>query len=140
MSDNRVPLSDRLHEKTEYTSTCWIWKGAINRSGYGRLRADGVDTYAHRAALAIAGVKIPPGMVVDHLCYVRTCVNPAHLEVVTPGENTARAWLRRTHCKHGHEFTAENTRIDRKGKRVCRTCARRHASESAARRAEGGAA
>ncbi|MFZ2529632.1 MAG: HNH endonuclease signature motif containing protein [Rhodococcus sp. (in: high G+C Gram-positive bacteria)] len=76
---------------------------------------------------------IPEGLVIDHLCRVRHCVNPAHLEPVTNRENTLRGdcvdanrerSLSRTHCKHGHELTPKNTYIDPRGYRECRTCRR----------------
>lgn len=74
---------------------------------------------------------IPEGLSLDHLCRHPWCVNPAHLDPVEHAENVrrgasgikamARAALQ-THCKHGHEFTPENTRISAQGSRVCRAC------------------
>lgn len=57
----------------------------------------------------------------DHLCQVKACVNPAHLEPVSTEENTRRHRMTVTHCKRGHEFTDENT-YRYKEQRQCRTC------------------
>lgn len=66
---------------------------------------------------------IPDGLQIDHLCRVRHCVNPAHLEPVTIAENVRRGAAAQTHCKYGHEYTPENTVIHHGG-RECRTCNR----------------
>ena len=87
---------------------------------------EGRKQLVHRVAFQLFIGPIPEGMQVDHLCGVRHCVNPAHLETVTPLVNTRRAErgnARKTHCDAGHEFTPENTRYrtDRPG-RLCRSC------------------
>jgi hypothetical protein len=73
---------------------CWVWPGRINR-GYGAVHvtwADGREgtTRPHRIAYALLVGPIPTGMTIDHLCRVRACCNPDHLEVTSAGENTAR--------------------------------------------------
>lgn len=80
----RVPNADD-------PEACWIWAGAIGSNGYGRIRIDDRIDYAHRVALALVGVDIPKGFHVDHLCETKACVNPAHLEPVTPSENLLRS-------------------------------------------------
>ena len=75
---------------------------------------------------------VPDGIEIDHLCRVRHCANPEHLEAVTPTENTMRGEgvgaknARLTHCKHGHPLSGDNlyivTRAGGKRRRVCRTC------------------
>jgi hypothetical protein len=71
--------------------------------------------------------------VIDHLCRVKACINPAHLEPVTSGENTRRAM--REACVHGHRFTPDNTYVPADGKRYCRECRRRRVREQRARKA-----
>ena len=112
------------------TNTCWLWEGRI-RNGYGTF---GIKS-AHRVVYEALVGKIPKGMQLDHLCKVTDCVNPAHLEPVTPQENNRRSNSltainsRKTHCKYGHDFTPENTFITkfdyRADRRTCLICKRR---------------
>jgi hypothetical protein len=107
---------------------CWLWRGYVNNYGYGDFWI-GRNTKAHRYSYELQVGPIPAGLVLDHLCRVRHCVNPRHLEPVTIGENVMRgktlaaANAAKTSCMNGHPFTPENTwrRIDRPG-RVCRIC------------------
>lgn len=70
---------------------CWLWLGSTNGSnGYGRLGRRPTWHLAHRYAYEQAVGPIPEGLVLDHLCSVRLCCNPAHLEPVTQAENLAR--------------------------------------------------
>jgi hypothetical protein len=117
---------------------CWLWTAALTsaapgQAGYGLFterKPKGVR--AHRFAYELLVGPIPEGLQLDHLCRVRHCVNPAHLEPVTQRENILRSPVtppginaRKTHCKHGHEFTPENTyREKRTNKRHCRECHR----------------
>ncbi len=121
---------------------CHRWQMRKNRDGYGTVGKD----LAHRRVLLDRGVPIPKGMWVDHLCNVRDCVNPDHLEVVTPRVNTLRSEFtiaginaRKSHCIRGHEFTDSNTYLTKQGWRECRTCindrkrsayARKHGTQS----------
>lgn len=130
------PLDERLLEKIDRTRTCWLFTGAISTNGYGRIGLKNRVLQAHRVAYEIFFGEIPDGMHIDHLCRVRHCVNPEHLEAVTQKENNNRAAVvrstRTTHCKRGHEFTPENTFIHSSGGRQCRTC--RNLRGKAARR------
>lgn len=76
---------------------CWIWQRPPGRNGYGRLSIDNRPTYAHRVAWELHRGPIPEGLTIDHLCRVRLCVNPDHLEPVTLAENALRAAQFRHH-------------------------------------------
>lgn len=107
---------------------CMLWLGSVSPKGYARFKMAGRTLQAHRLSYESAYGPIPGGMVIDHTCRVRHCVAPGHLEPVTNAENIARGEAGRhnalkTHCKRGHEFTEENTRVRVNGTRVCRTCA-----------------
>lgn len=114
------------------TDGCWLWTGRISGGGYGRFSVAGKDHSAHRLSMMDAGVAIPDGMVADHICRVRNCVNPAHLRAVTQRINTLENSVGiiavgavREVCINGHPFTPENTKIIvRKGQehRHCRAC------------------
>ncbi|MBE4790695.1 HNH endonuclease signature motif containing protein [Streptomyces caniscabiei] len=106
---------------------CLVWTAARNTDGYGRFCWQGAGIPAHRFGyIALVG-EIPAGLSLDHLCRVRHCVRPDHLEAVTPRENTLRGenhvadQVHRTHCPRGHAYTEANTRV-KGGKRECRTC------------------
>ena len=66
---------------------CWVWTGATDRSGHGRLRVGGRDVFAHVFSYALENGTSPPNRVVHHRCEVPGCVNPAHLVALTPGEH-----------------------------------------------------
>ena len=113
--------------KVDKAAGCWIWTAAVNHAGYGIGWTGDVTRLAHRMAYEYQVGPIPDGLELDHLCKTPACVNPAHLEPVTHAENVRRSdnyWAQRTHCKNGHKFTPENTRIRTKPKRqrVCRAC------------------
>jgi hypothetical protein len=111
-------------------SGCWLWVRAIGSHGYGKVG----KLYAHRISYEFYREPIPLNMQIDHLCRVRCCINPNHLEVVTAQENRLRGnWpsavhARQTHCVNGHPFDEVNTweRKLQNGKkaRVCRECRR----------------
>jgi hypothetical protein len=131
-------LAERFWAKVDRRGDeeCWPWTASLNSHGYGQINIRQRPIHAHRVAYELAGGVIPDGLVIDHLCRNRACVNPAHMEIVTRGENVRRGenyWRARTCCKYGHEFTPENTYISQ-GWRFCRECHRRRSLEYVARK------
>lgn len=123
----RVPPEERFWAKVERTDTCWLWTAAQSTGGYAIFSLGGRSGVAHRYAYELLVTRIPEGMVTDHLCRIRHCVNPAHLEIVTRGENSRRGIALRapvTRCKRGHRYDEPNTYIHRDGTRKCRGCNR----------------
>lgn len=122
----------------EPMSGCWIWLGPDAGAGYGAIQINGKTFGAHRVVYEMEIGPIPEGLVIDHLCRNRICVNPSHLEPVTFGENVLRGNsptainARKVECKRGHAFDEENTMILSGGRRGCRICTR-HASKLYAR-------
>jgi hypothetical protein len=111
---------------------CWEWQRARLTGGYGAYFLKGRNVYTHRFAYEQLVGPVPGGLQLDHLCRNTRCVNPVHLEPVTPRENKLRGTgitainAKKTHCVRSHEFTPENTYIYPNGKRSCRTCIRWH--------------
>lgn len=129
----RGSLEERFWPKVLKTETCWLWQGAVNAQGYGKIGLSGMreTRAAHRVAYELCIGPIPEGLHIDHLCRVRNCVRPDHLEAVTILENNLRSSrCGVTHCPHGHEYTPENT-ILCKGSKVCRECKRQRSREAA---------
>lgn len=126
------PAIDRFSEKhtIDPVTGCWDWVAAKDRDGYGRFSVLGESpAYAHRWSYQHHAGVIPFGLVIDHLCRNRSCVNPGHLEPVTQrennlrGEGVAAAHVTKTVCPAGHEYNEVNTYAWR-GMRMCRTCRR----------------
>lgn len=124
----KQPVIPRFMAKVNQTSACWLWTAWLDKNGYGKFWLAGRNAGAHRVAHQLFIGPIPPGYEVDHLCFVRSCVNPEHLEAVTPSENVRRMVLRRTpyqhkrdRCPNGHEYDTENTSVTPTG-RACKTC------------------
>lgn len=116
------------HVEVDRDTGCWLWIGSLDK-GYGRFGENwkkppvGAHLFAWRTYVG----PVPDGLELDHLCRVRNCVNPAHLEPVTTRENLLRGEgfsaknAQKTHCPQGHEYTPENTYRWR-GQRKCREC------------------
>ena len=124
---------------------CWLWGGAVDPCGYGRIVVGPREYKAHRVFYIAARGAIPLGTELDHLCRVRGCVNPAHLEPVTHQENMARGVFRQsfvTQCPSGHAYDVKNTYIAKNGQRQCRACTRlrmrKKRTEQATQRAQMG--
>lgn len=112
--DNSVP---------EPNTGCFIWMGPLTSRGYGNTRYQGKTHLAHRLVLTLDGIEIPAGAEVDHKCFNRWCVNPSHLEPVTPAVNSQRAGKRRRgeFCRRGHPLADAYT-YPKRGTRMCRQC------------------
>ncbi len=127
-------ISSRI--QVELPSECWLWTGAKTPNGYAKAWFSGRLRLVHRELFERQYGPIPAGLELDHLCRVRHCVNPKHLEPVTRRENQLRGngvggrHARQTHCSRGHAFTEANTlRVStRPNTRQCRICyaLRRH--------------
>ncbi len=111
---------------------CWLWQGSTSADGYGRLgrtqESGKVKLWvAHRYAFIQTHGALNPELTIEHLCRVRNCCNPSHLEEVTRSVNAKRSRAQfegsQTHCLRGHPFSGDNLEI-RSGKRHCRTCIR----------------
>lgn len=119
---------------TRYTpvteSGCWLWDGRVRPDGYAVTSYMGRHQYAHRMSYMLFNGAITNGLQIDHLCRVRCCVNPAHLEAVTQRENLLRGVgisakaSKQTHCINGHELRGDNLLFvkTRPRKRICRAC------------------
>ena len=138
----RIPIRDRYarHYVVDAQSGCWLWTKYLTRDGYAKAKLPKVEgdwrhgtrtVVAHRVMYEEYVGPIPEGLTLDHLCRVRHCVNPAHLEPVTAEENVMRGEgpcarnARKTHCDHGHPLSGGNlyTYVFRgRTWRACKTC------------------
>jgi hypothetical protein len=134
----RHPVDRFLEKIAPSDSGCLEWQGSKSPQGYGWFSWNSKPTLAHRWSYEAVMGAIPAGMVIDHLCRNRCCVNPFHLECVSMAENTARGILhdlqranakQKTHCLRGHPLFGENLRTDAKGHRMCIACQRMKADE-----------
>lgn len=123
----------RFWTKVEFTGFCWLWTRALNSKGYGSFRTGGKHHLADRFAYELLVGFIPDDLQLDHLCRIHNCVNPDHVEPVTPAVNSQRgfaglefkiAQLAKTHCPAGHPYDEVNTYRRLNGQRMCRECHR----------------
>jgi len=126
-------VADRLRAKVVLTEDgCWVFTNNLTPGGYAKVRVGGRLQMAHRVSYETFVGPIPDGLQIDHLCRIRACVNPKHLEPVTRSTNVQRGLagavshakaMARTHCAHGHPWTPENTSQGPRQRR-CRACNR----------------
>jgi hypothetical protein len=130
-TDLRARITSRITvEDRGYATLCWVSDRARHSNGYTKLGYLGTTWLTHRFAYTVFIGPIPDGLQLDHLCKVRACCNPKHLEPVTcqvnllRGDTLTAANAAAVRCVNGHEFNAANTRMTSKGKRACRLCDR----------------
>lgn len=108
-----------MFSSPEPTTGCWLWMGRREKKGYGSLHSNGTSYKAHRVSYELVKGPIPAGLEIDHLCRVRCCVNPDHLEAVTHRENIRRAVMPgkapTTICPAGHA---------KEPRKICKECDR----------------
>lgn len=137
-SSTSVGVRDPLRKFELGPAGCWLWTGSLNAAGYGKHG----KKVAHRVVYELLVGPIPPGLQMDHLCRVRRCVNPDHLEPVTQqvnierGEGACARNARVTHCPRGHAYADGNLYVNPQGFRRCRLCVARHQREYKKRRKE----
>ena len=131
-----IPARERFDARwvPEPNTGCWLWTGAIIPNGYGVGPSVGGSHLAHRVGWTLYRGPIPEGMYIDHLCRVRSCVNPDHLRPVTPKQNSLENSesrpsknARKAQCPKGHPYSGENLWIRYqagKPSRHCRACTR----------------
>lgn len=126
--------SVRFWSKVNKTENCWLWLGGQNGLRYGQvwLTKKKGHCVAHRFAYEEIVGKVPEGLVLDHICRVRHCVNPDHLEPVTFAENIRRGInSTRETCRNGHPFDGKNAK-----QRTCSICVKDNMKRFLARRAK----
>lgn len=122
---NGLTAFERLIRRTDMSGECWIWQGAVDRAGYGKIKDGEGMRYAHVIAYEEAYGLVPEGLTVDHLCRVKNCIRPSHLEAVTLFENIMRSDscgaenARKKGCPHNH---GAYDAVYANGHRYCRQC------------------
>lgn len=126
---NIKPIGERFEEKwmpVPWTG-CWLWLGYVMPNGYGMIGGGGRKggmRLAHRVSYELHIGAIPKGMQLDHLCRVRCCVNPDHLEPVSQQENISRGSRPSSDvCAKGHVYDEPSGKYGRQG-RLCMECCR----------------
>ena len=118
----------RFWAKVSKTKNCWLWIGAKDSDGYGNWSHSKKNVKPHRFSYELHIEKIPKGLVIDHLCRVRNCVNPKHLRAVSNRTNLAAGIgftstnLKKTHCPKKHPYSGSNL-YRYKNARMCKQCA-----------------
>jgi hypothetical protein len=133
MDLKKVKTIKNFFSRVQITSSCWIWRGTMSPGGYPRFSSliHSKTMLAHRFSYETFVGELKEGMQIDHLCKNTRCVNPVHLDQVTPRENTLRSngitaqYSRQTSCISGHPYNNIDTLYLRSGRiRRCRICDR----------------
>lgn len=117
------------HVFPEPNTGCFLCTLNNNQDGYARLKLGGHTIGAHRIAYELRFGSVAPGLEIDHLCRQPCCVNPDHMELVSPSDNKRRRWrdFRKANggkCPHGHDLSGDNLYLRQTGQHSCRECAR----------------
>lgn len=125
----RLSYLEWKEEDRGYVTPCWIWQRGKSSNGYGTaMGQSGKTTTAHRVIYERVVGPVPKGLVLDHLCRQKDCVNPSHTEPVTDKENIERGVMpamlahKNGTCLRGHPLTGKNLHIFPNGRRSCRVC------------------
>jgi hypothetical protein len=138
--DTWAPIEERLWRRVAKTATCWLWLGAADTYGHGKIGewADGRQRMRrpYRIAWELAHGPIPDGHELHHQCRQPRCVRPTHLQLLTHAEHRAIHALEQAvdECRHGHSYDSANTRRRANGKKVCRECDKQRQRRNRARR------
>lgn len=132
-SVSKKVVLEKFESRYVVSGGCWLWIRAVNSNGYGRIQFKQISCLAHRMSLFLFGDGVPHGLVVDHKCKNKRCVNPKHLRIVTAKENAlknnggvAEVNRNKTHCLRGHPLSGENLYTQKStGYRYCKECNRR---------------
>ena len=125
----------RFWDKVDFSKTCWIWTDVLNSKGYGMFGLGKKVYPAHRISYELLKGYIPEGYQIHHQCGNKACVNPEHLEPVTPsqnirlGDSPPSRNAKKTHCPKGHSYSGENLAYDNDGSRVCKLCRKTRTSK-----------
>lgn len=128
-------MNDRFMAKVspEPNTGCWLWTGHVSKDGYGRFGIKRTAHEAHRVSYRLFTADIPDGLCVDHICKVRSCVNPDHLRLLTREENSRQQNnfnRSKLTCSVGHPL------VERNGRRICKPCQAKKSMEYRRRNAE----
>ena len=138
IGDPRLPERFWAKVEPEPNTGCWLWTASLSSGGYGQfmIRPSPKPERAHRLAYETLVGPIPEGLELDHLCRVRSCCNPSHLEAVTHRENVLRGTspyasaARKTHCDHGHPLDSTRWKGRKRTIRCCSVCVARQKYEA----------